>query len=79
MRNANIPLFCYPSVRLVGGTNVGIFQMSAITSRKPLTETLYTLLIQDDVAILQPLSSTGTMDSFPRAAFEVNGIFPIVS
>jgi len=79
MRSANIPLFRYPSVRLVGGTNVGIFQMSALTSRNPVTETLYTLLIKDDVATLQPLSSAGTMDSFPRTAFNVNGIFPMVS
>jgi len=79
MRRAVISLFRYPSVRLDGGTNVGIFQMPTITSHRPLTETYYTLLVKNDEAILQPLGSTGKAESFPRRAFEVDGIFPVVS
>jgi hypothetical protein len=77
MRRTNIPLFRYPSVRLDGGTNVGIFQMSAIMSHRPMTETYYTLLVKNDEAILQPLGSSGNTESFPRRAFEVDGIFPV--
>ena len=75
MRGTNFALFRYPSVRLDGGTNVGIFQMSAITSHRPKTETYYTLFVKNAEAILQPLGSTGRAESFSRRAFEVDGIF----
>ena len=75
MRSAKIPIFVEPSVRLAGGTNIGIFRMSVITSRIPLTEPLHTLLIKYDVATSQALSSPGTMDSFSCAAFDVKASF----
>lgn len=79
MRNAQIPLFRYPSVRCHDGTNVGIFKLSAITSFRPMTESLYTFFVKNDVATLLPISSRGQAASFARTFFQVNGIFPIVT